>query len=143
MVILERAEAFHRHVDECNHCTTGAAEADFCYRGRVLLLSASSEALLLIESAEERDREAAKPRAAAPAQAYVETSAGPVAVAASDRPARASGVGAAADKLHSRVKRLNDPPKRPTIQPNGFAPPDRPKELAPGDVVSQEGGALS
>jgi len=65
MLILEKADELHRHVEECQHCTTGAAEANFCYRGRVLLMAAASEAQLIVDRAAERDLLVRKTPAAA------------------------------------------------------------------------------
>jgi hypothetical protein len=49
MVVLEKAEDFHRHVDGCVVCTTGCREAIFCVRGWRLLLGVMDEAFALAE----------------------------------------------------------------------------------------------
>ncbi len=62
MLILERADELHRHVDECQMCQAGAKDAIFCYRGRVLLMAAASEALIWLDRAEESDAAARRQR---------------------------------------------------------------------------------
>lgn len=121
MVILERAEEFHRHVDDCVVCTAGCREAIFCVRGWRLLLGAMDEAFALAE------RGVAANLAAQP----------PAIAVAEIKPAR---------QVAERPDRQKPGQKRPAA--NGLASAaDRLRrtgeiqELAPSDSVALEGGA--
>lgn len=56
MILLEKAEELHRHIDECHYCTCGAREGILCFPGRLLLAAAMGEAALLSSRASQFDR---------------------------------------------------------------------------------------
>lgn len=56
MILLEKAEELHRHIDECHYCTCGAREGILCFPGRLLLTAAMGEAALLSSRASQFDR---------------------------------------------------------------------------------------
>lgn len=99
MVVLEKADEFHRHVEDCVVCTAGCREAIFCVRGWRLLLGAMDEAFALAERGVAANL--AAPAAMPPVE---ETSSRLPAAAAPQRPRKpANGVTAAAGKLRTRM----------------------------------------
>lgn len=55
MIILERGEEFHQHLNECNRCTAGARTLEFCFVGRLMIQAAAAEAALLDRRAAEQE----------------------------------------------------------------------------------------
>lgn len=96
MIVLERSEEFHQHVEACDLCTAGARDSIFCQHGYALMLSAAAEAILLKEASEESDR---KMRSAAIAAKQRERK---------EIKTRTNGVTAAAERLRGRVPSDSD-----------------------------------
>lgn len=65
MILLEKADELHRHIDECHYCCCGAREGIFCFPGRLLLAAALGEAALLSSRASAFDRVLAQEKSVA------------------------------------------------------------------------------